>query len=192
MNPINQLLEKINTICPLNSVDKLMISGCLKQEEYPKNSYLNRARQSPEALFFITKGLVRIYHKDLKTGEEVTDWFLKEDECIYSCLNYFTSPLLSFEKIIAEEDTTVIVICKKDLETLFTQSPTIAKILLHFAENYIFMYDERVRSLRLSAEERYSRFKVQYPKLEARLKVRDLASYLGIARSTLCMLRGKR
>lgn len=144
-----------------------------------------------DTLYFIVSGLVRACYDDLTNRDEVTSWFLPEGGFIYSVTS-FVNNTPSFEAIVAEEDTVVVAISKQQLAALFSCSPTFSTIAFQIAQQYLCVYDERVRSLRLPAKERYKRFQSQYPMLEARVKLNHLASYLGIGRSTLCQLRSER
>jgi CRP-like cAMP-binding protein len=47
-------------------------------------------------------------------------------------------------------------------------------------------------NMSLTAEERYIKFSQQYPHLEQRLPLKQIASYLGITPESLSRIRGKR
>jgi hypothetical protein len=63
---------------------------------------------------------------------------------------------------------------------------------LKVTEKYLLLYDERVRSLKLPAKERYMRFQKQFPEISSKVKLSYLASYLGLSRSSLNIIRAKK
>lgn len=191
MNTTTHFLEQLTTIIPLTDAEKSTLQHHLQVIRFSKNSYLLQQGDVSDTLYFIVSGLVRAYYDDLTNRDEVTSWFLPEGGFIYSVTS-FVNNTPSFEAIVAEEDTVVVAISKQQLATLFSYSSTFSNIAFQLSQQYLCVYDERVRSLRLPAKERYKRFQSQYPTLEARVKLNHLASYLGIGRSTLCQLRSER
>lgn len=191
MDATTHFLEKIQAIYPLTDTEINALKSHICLKSYPKNHFLLNQNEVSDTLYFIVSGLVRAFYNDQKTQEEITAWFLPEGGFIYSVTS-FVDNTPSFEAIVAEEDTLVVAITKHDLEQLFLSSGAFTRIALYLTEQYLCIYDERVRSLRLPATECYERFQSQYPQLEARVKLNHLASYLGIARSTLFDLRKKR
>lgn len=182
-------IEKLIEINPISVQENEKISKLLTIQNLKKKQLLVRSGELSDCIFFVLEGLLRVYHYDEKFQEHST-WFVPEGGFRYSVLsNVHQKP--SLEYIEALEETTVCSLKKEDINNLIKFSSNFAQIFAHLFEQYLGVYDQRLRSMQLKPEERFLIFKIQYPKLESRLKIDQLASYLGIGRSTLLELRKK-
>lgn len=189
MYKICNFIEKLIEINPISVQENEKISKLLTIQNLKKKQLLVRSGELSDCIFFVLEGLLRVYHYDEKLQEHST-WFVPEGGFRYSVLsNVHQKP--SLEYIEALEDTKVCSLKQKDIYNLINFSSNFAQIYARLLEQYLCIYDQRHRSMQLKPEERYMRFKMQYPKLESRLKIEYLASYLGIGRSTLLELRKK-
>jgi CRP-like cAMP-binding protein len=185
----DNFIQKLIEIHPISSKEKEEISKILIKQNFKAKQNLLRNGEVSDRVFFVLEGLVRGYYYDEKQQEHST-WFVTDGGFIYSVMSYVHQKP-SFEYIEALEDTTVFSLKKEDIYKMIHFSSNLAIIYARLTEQYLAVYDQRHRSLQLKPEERYERFTSQYPKLEARLKIDHLASYLGIGRSTLLDLRKK-
>ncbi len=188
MNPIDYFLRYIDAIQTLTFEEKTQLQVHCKVYTYEPHTYLLRAGDVSNTMYFVCSGLVRSYYNDKITGESITSWLIKEGGFIYS-VNSYVNVSISFENIIAEEKTSVVGIHKHDLYALMSISGIYAKIALKLTEHYLQIYDERVRSLQYSAEERYRRFESQFPDLLLRVKKDHIASYLGMCKASFRKIR---
>jgi hypothetical protein len=75
--------------------------------------------------------LLRSYYFDEHTKEEVSSWFLAEGNFMFAVKSFVElSP--SFENIIAEEDSTVVILKKSDLESLLSKYAVFGQIQTKF------------------------------------------------------------
>lgn len=144
--------------------------------------------QVSDKIFFICKGMVRAFYQE--ESIEMTSWFAAESTFIYSASSY-SSQQPSYESIQLLEDSMLVVISKKDFEQMAAGSLEIAKLAIRILEHYILLFDQRTRLLRLPACERYRRFMSVYP-FAQRAQVAYVASYLGLSRSTVNLIRSKK
>ena len=189
MYKTDNFIEKLIEIHPISIQEKEEISKILSFHNFKPKQLLLLKEEVSDCVFFVLEGLVRGYYED-ETYQEHSTWFVPEGGFIYSVLSYVHQKP-SFECIEALEDTKVCSLKQKDIYNLINFSSNFAQIYARLLEQYLCIYDQRHRSMQLKPEERYMRFKMQYPKLESRLKIEHLASYLGIGRSTLLELRKK-
>lgn len=185
---INSFIAFLNSIHPLSDEASKALQSIISVQRFPKNSILLSEGQVLDRLYFLCEGLARAFYFD--NHQEFTSWILPENEFIISPYS-FSLQKPSFETIQLLEDSVVITIERKDLESLYKSFPEITYVSLKITEGYLLLYDERTRSLRLSAEERFIRFQNQYPRLLMRLQVQHIASFLGLSRSRISFLRNK-
>ncbi len=140
---------------------------------------------------FVVRGLLREYFL-LSSGDERTKAFVVEGQ-ISGSLADLLSEAPSKAHIVADEPTRLLTIPLSTFEALaekyedwrrFRRSATEALMLRKAEREY--------ELLALDADARYSAFKDQYPKLEARVAARHIASYLGITPVYLSRLRRRR
>lgn len=169
------LEEEINTI----SKKKIVLKG---------NSILNINERS-ENLFFIEKGLLRGYYFD--EGKEVTNWFAQEME-FATCFYSFIAEKPSFEIIQTLEDSELIQIPYKGLQSLYKSFPETERIGRIITENYYIKLEERILSLQFkTAKERYQKLASNKASLLQRASLGQIASYLGITQETLSRIRSE-
>ncbi|MCU0470850.1 MAG: Crp/Fnr family transcriptional regulator [Arcicella sp.] len=179
----------INTILPLKDDIAKNINQIVHVGNIPKGTLLLVEGQVSDKLYFLCSGMARAFYYD--NGEEITSWIVSNNDFIYSAYS-FIQQKPSYESIQILEDSIVLSIKLSDLENLYKKFPETSYIALKITERYMLLYDERVRSLRLSAIERYQRFQNQYPHIVSKVKTHYLASYLGMSRSCLHLLRSKK
>jgi CRP-like cAMP-binding protein len=139
-------------------------------------------------LYFIEKGFVRAYYD--KDGQEVTSWFMQENDLIVSVHSFFRQQP-SHENIMLLEKTTLTSISYEDLQALYRQFPRFNYTGRLLTENYYVLSEERLISMRMqSAQERYIALLRKYPQILRRAQLNQIASYLGMKPETLSRLRG--
>lgn len=157
--------------------------------EYSKGDYLFRQGDVCRHLFYIKKGLVRIYYYSNK-GKEITLWFSSEDSLITAIDSfYFYKPTRDYCEAL--EDLVVYTITHSQLETLLNNkkgAQTAFYIMYELTRKMANLID----SIRFqSAEDRYISLLRNYPAILQRVSLGHIASYLGITQETLSRIRGK-
>ena len=184
-----KFLNLLNSIVPLSIETVEQLKKITVTNKLPKGTLLLTEGQVSDKLFFLCEGMARAFYYE--NGAEITSWIVSDNDFIYSTAS-FIQQKPSFETIHLLEDSTVLCLTFKDLNNVYTKYPETIYVALKITEKYLLLYDERVRSLRLSAEERYLRFQKQFPQIVAKVKVEYIASYLGLSRSSLNLLRSKK
>jgi CRP-like cAMP-binding protein len=189
MTNFNNFIQNLIEIYPITAKEKEEISKRLIYQTFKAKQQLLFEGDISNRIFFVLEGLIRSYYYDERQQEHNT-WFVAENGFIHSVTSYVNDQP-SFEYIEALENTRVCSLKKEDINYLISLSSNIALIYARLTEQFMCVYDQRNRYLQLKPEERYRSFKIQYPKLESRLKIDHLASFLGIGRSTLLELKRK-
>lgn len=185
----SNFLNLLNSIVPLSNEIVEQLRKITVTNKLPKGTLLLTEGQVSDKIFFLCEGMARAFYYE--NGDEITSWIVSDNDFIYSTAS-FIQQKPSFETIHLLEDSTVLCLTFQDLNEIHGKYPETIYISLKITEQYLLLYDERVRSLRLSAEERYLRFQKQFPQIVAKVKVQYLASYLGLSRSSLNTLRSKK
>jgi len=158
---------------------------------FPRDGWLLRAGQRAELSFFIMRGLAREFQTD-REGIEHTRAFRAEGELTGSLLDLLSGqPAMT--SIQALEPTDALVFRYRDFESLFDRYPALERCSRRFAEHlYMRKVAREHEMLSLTAEQRHAQWLVEHPRLDARIRRRDLASYLGVTPEHLSRLRRRR
>ena len=158
----------------------------LKREDYKKKSFLLEEGQVSNRVYFIEKGLVRVYY--LKDGVEICSGLLCEGGVVIAVESFFNRTR-SEEYIQALEDLSVYYISFEELETLYREVPEFNVVGRKLITAYYVKSEQRNFMLRRqSAPEKIAYFQQHFGHLVARVPRKDIASYLGVTLETLSRL----
>lgn len=159
---IDHFIRTVNSLTPLSPLFIQKFQEIISVQRLPGGTLLLGEGQVSDKIFFLCKGLTRSFY--FEKDQEVTSRIAAENDFIYPCFS-FIEQKKSMETIQLLENSTVISIRKQDLDALYQQFPETAYLALKITECYLLIHDARIRSMRLSAEERLSDFKKRYPHL---------------------------
>lgn len=183
------IIKSINETFRVSEAALEKLISCLHLIEIPKKTILIGPSQKNDNVYFVEKGIARSYI--LSEGKEVTSWFSKEGELIYST-NSFYGKTEGYENEVIQvlEDSFLYYIPVIELERLCFEYGDIANWLriLH-QKAFVEMERRLICRLYMSAEERYRNFQEKNPDLYQRVNLGYIASYLGMSHVTLCALR---
>lgn len=144
--------------------------------------------QRCDHLYFIRSGFVRVYYLDLD-GNEITHWFCAKDSLITSPFSYVKGErnILFFEAL---EDTELVLISSKQLNTLTNHLPELADSFRVINAEFAMVLSRRIMSIHTeTAEERYLNLMKEHPLLFQKAKLSHIASFLGIKQQSLSRIR---
>ena len=157
--------------------------------EFSKGDHLFKQGEVCRHLFYIEKGLVRVYYNSDK-GKEITLWFSSEDSLVIAIDSYYLHKPTR-DNCEALENLIVYTITHSQLETLLNNKKG-AQTVCHIMYEVTRKMAELNESTRFrSAEERYTSLISNYPAILQRVSLSQIASYLGITQETLSRIRGK-
>ncbi|MFZ5551874.1 MAG: Crp/Fnr family transcriptional regulator [Bacteroidota bacterium] len=99
--------------------------------------------------------------------------------------NSFFNNEKSNENIIAEENSQLVVISKDNLEKLYDKIPNMNRIGRIFAEQSYINAMDRIHILQSTGIEKIQHFLSEFRDVWKKAKINDIASYLGMERSSL-------
>ncbi|PBJ15905.1 Crp/Fnr family transcriptional regulator [Flavobacterium sp. ACN6] len=139
-------------------------------------------------IYFVEKGLLRIYFMDHNDDEKTFHFALE---------NTFATDYQSFLKetsadfyIQALENTTVIVITFEMLQLLYKNLRNGEKLGRLIAEDYFFLMNSKIKALYTETPlQRYNSMNANFPKILLRVPQHYIASYLNISPVHLSRLK---
>ena len=162
----------------------------LKIKKLRKKQYLLQEGEISRYEYFVNKGCLRTYSIDEKGQEHIVqfaieDWWTGD---MYS----FLTQTPGLYTIDALEDSELFCLEKNALEELYTKIPKFEKFFRHLLQNAFIAGQRRIiESMSLAADQRYCKFIEQYPLMEKRLPLKQIASYLGITPESLSRIRSQ-
>lgn len=159
--------EIINRIYPLPDTSIEKLAKCLAEETYSKGYKLLEAGRIETNIFFLKKGIVRVYIP--VDGKEITFWIGKEGDTIVSLKSYINN-LPGYETIELIEESVLYVLNCKDIQKLFNEDIHIANWGRRFAELELLKTEERlIPLLYTTGSERYINMLENTPELLQRI-----------------------
>lgn len=181
---IDQILDNIWKL-PAGSKEKLKEN--IEQLSYLKGKILLRAGKTEKDIYFIKKGIARVYVS--QENNEVTICFLAEGQTAISMKSY-VSGKQGYENIELLEDSELYRLDSRNLHNLFLEDVQIANWGRKFAEQELIKTEERFISGQFrTATERYVELLQNNPGLIQRVQLGYIASYLGITQVSLSRIR---
>lgn len=155
-----------------------------------KNTDLQPIGHTCKTIYFINKGVARIYY--FKDGVDITESFAFENNIIARVESLFTGKP-SRKAIQILEDAEIVAINSTLLFKLYDKYPEIERLFrLIFESAYVGTVD-RIEGIQFhTAEERYNALMKEAPDVIKRIPLKYIASYLGITQVSLSRIRGIR
>jgi CRP-like cAMP-binding protein len=174
----------------LTSEEIDILKSLFSHRKFRKHQYILQEGEVATHDNFIIKGICRTYRVDEDEHEHILRF--TPEEWWVGDLASFLSEKPSLYNIDCLEDTEVLRITYRDLETLFEKVPKMNKYFRLLYQKSIIAYSLRLTSNQSkSASERYEEFIKSFPHIEQRVTDQQIASYLGIAPQSLSRIRNQ-
>jgi CRP-like cAMP-binding protein len=175
----------------MTSQEELEIDTLFQREELSKGHFLFRQGDSCRHVFFIEKGLVRIY-RNSDMGKEVTAFFMPENTFVTAIDSFYEHKPTHYNFVLLE-DSIVYSISYSNWEEMLAKSHAMAKFLFRTMYELARRCTELLANVKFrTAEERYKMLLQDYPFIFQRVQLSYIASYLGITPETLSRLRSEK
>lgn len=183
---IDQILDNIYL---LPDASKQALKQSIVRVNYPKGFLLLKADKIEKNIYFIKKGIARLY--TTSTENEITFLFCKEGDTVVSMKSYVQHKK-GYENVELLEDSELYELKTEKLHELLTTDIHIANWSRRFAEQELIKTEERFISRQFrTAKERYEEILKDHPSLIQRVQLGHIASYLGITQVTLSRIRAE-
>ena len=173
------LLQHIAKHIQLSEEDKYYLLSLLQSKKLRRKTFLRQEGDITKAAVFVTSGLLRMYSID-KNGFEHILQFAPPGWWIGDMKSYVTQQPGSLY-IDALEDSEILLLEKKHLDSLYEKVPAFERFFRILAEKSIATYQQRlIDNLSLPAIDRYTNFCRLYPSLVECLPQKQVAAYIGV------------
>jgi CRP-like cAMP-binding protein len=163
------------------------ISDISKVTSVKKNADLQKIGHTCKTIYFIHKGIARIYY--YKDGNDITESFSFENSIIARVESLFSGKP-SRKAIQVLEDAEFIAIDSEKLVKLYDAFPDIERLFRKIFEQGYVDTVHRMESIQFhTAEERYAVLLKENPEVVKRIPLKHVASYLGITQVSLSRIR---
>ena len=184
--PFIKTLEKYGT---LSEACKADWNAATQTKNYPAGKELLELGDINNKLFFIEKGLARVYY--FSDVQDITSRFAWEGNFLCSVGSFF-SQIPATEQIELLEDSVVRIISYQHYRQFLDKHPDLGNLFREIYEQRFVVNDLRTKLiLETNYTKRYSNFLNAYPEISARVQVNHVASFLGMSYSKLCHIRGE-
>lgn len=184
---MSHLQKAIRDISPLSDESMKLFLAAWKEWIVPKDHFLVREHAVADHIFFIEKGIARIYYH--KNDKEITEWIAMDQSFFLSIISFFerTPSKLIVQTIepavvmgIHYNDLTALAAAHHDIETLYRKMMSFSLILSQ----------HRMESIQFeTAQQRYSKLMKNSPGIIQRVPLTYIASFLGVTLETLSRIR---
>lgn len=187
---LNQFRKHMAAYVEFNEAEWIICQQHLKVKTFKKKQHFIEAGRVCNQLGFILSGSLRFYH--IVDGNDITGYFCFENEYVSSYKSFLTGQP-SYTYIQALENTTVLIVDKKDWEQMLN-NPMLAYKMERFgrllAEHYLICYEDRVNAfVTQTPEERYLALFNTGRDILQRMPQRYIANFLGITPVSLSRMR---
>lgn len=185
---LTQLFQHFKKYTALSEKAEEAIAAICSLITIKKNRDLQPIGHTCKTIYFINKGIARIYY--FKDGIDVTENFFFENSIIARVESLFTGKP-SRKAIQVLEDAEIVGINANQLFKLYDSFPEIERLFRKIFEAAYVETVHRIEGIQFhTAEERYKALLLEAPDILKRVPLKYVASYLGITQVSLSRIRG--
>jgi CRP/FNR family transcriptional regulator, anaerobic regulatory protein len=187
---MNNFIEFLHYVSELSDETKRDLEHCIKTFEFPKNHILLKQGQVCNYLYFVDKGLLRLFY--YQDGKDISDYFAVENNLIGGIDSFFSRK--PSDKIIETlEQSNLSAISFDDIEKLFAKYHDFERVGRLLSIDAFLSMQERLFAIQFhTAKQRYDNLFKSSPDILQRVPLGHVASFLGITQVTLSRIRGQK
>jgi len=187
---MEKLEKAISDISKLTPESMKLFLAAWKHWSVPKDHFLVREQTVSDYIYFLQKGVVRIYY--YKNEKEITEWIAMDEQFFLSITSFFERKP-SYLIIQTLEPSEIYGIHHNDFMALADQNHEIEKLLRKMVTASLILSQQRMDSIQFeTAHQRYDRLMKSSPQMIQRVPVSYIASFLGVTLETLSRIRSSR
>lgn len=184
---MNEIRKFIDNTSPMNDSDWKFFSSKLKKVKFKKNTALLKIGKIENYLYFISKGIIRLYIP--RVENDLTFGFLFKNEFVTAYDSFLTQSPSEYQ-IETLTETILWKISNEDLQEVYERTSSGNIIGRKMAENMFLIKSKRELSfLSKTAEERYLDLFSDRPELFQQIPLKYIASYIGVTPQALSRIR---
>jgi CRP-like cAMP-binding protein len=185
-----ELSEYFKNISKLSDSLEEDLKNLFEPKEFFKGDLLFKQGEICRHLFYIKKGLVRVYYY-AGSGKEITAWFSAENTLVTAIDSfYYHKPTRDNCEVL--EDSVVYPINFSEWDIILNSEKG-ARLAFYILFGITRKMTDYISSIKFqSAEERYRALIEEFPAIQQRTSLGHIASYLGITQETLSRIRSNK
>ena len=185
-----ELSEHLKNIAKLSDSLEDDLKNLFEPKKFSKGDHLFKQGEICRHMFYIEKGLVRVYYYS-DIGKEITAWFSAENTLITALDSFYNhKPTSDYCEVL--EDSVVYPMSFSEFEIILNSEKG-ARLAFYILYEITRKMTEYISSIKFqSAEERYKALIKEYPTIQQRTSLGHIASYLGITQETLSRIRSNK
>ncbi len=192
---MNSKLSKIHvaikSLIEIDDKEWSYYSSLFTTKNYNKKEILLQPDNICDNIFFINKGLLRIFFMD-KNGNESTFYFSQENDFAVDYESFLNRTPSNYT-IEAMEDTQVVHMSYKMVVDGYNKLRNGEKLGRLLAEKYFIIFSRKIQNIYTKTPyERYQLMNTQFPNIRQRVSQHYIASYLNISSVHLSRLINKK
>lgn len=185
------LLTEIEKVIPVSKEMEGAIREKFVKRKVFRTESLHQTGKIARELFFIEKGLIRIFYHNA-AGKDITYGYYTEGDFVTIPESFFTQSASKYHMEMLE-DGLINSISYTALNQLLIDFPEMQRLENKTLQSFLLKAGERIVALQfLSAEERYDTLMETQPSIIGRAPLGTVASYLGITQETLSRIRNRK
>jgi CRP-like cAMP-binding protein len=184
MGPLEREISRISVLSP--AVMKTYLDAW-QHWTVSKDHYLVREHEVCDYIFFIRKGVARIYY--YKNDKEISEWFATDEQFFLSITSFFnrTPSRLIIHTL---EPAEVMGIHHNDLMRLAKEYHEVETLFRKMMCSSLILSQLRMDSIQFeTAQQRYEGLVKKSPQIIKRVPLSYIASFLGVTLETLSRIR---
>ncbi len=188
---MQQIKDVISQMIQISEQELENFTSKFHVRKIKKNELVAKSEEIPNEVFFINKGLLRVFIVDSK-GTEHSLHFALENQFIADYANYINkTPAHYF--LQALEETEVVVMPRSAIDWGYKHLTEGNKLGRLIAEYYFIYQDNRITNSYIrSPKERYEAINQLFPNINQRIPQHLITSYLGISSVHLSRLKNQK
>lgn len=187
---MDALQKQIDSISSISKQGMEEFLAAWKYWYIPKEHFLLREKAVSDYIYFIEKGVVRIFYR--KNEKEITEWIAMDGQFFLSITSFFER-IPSRLIIQTLERSEIYGIHHDEFMRLAEKHHDIEKLLRKMVTRSLILSQVRMDSIQFeTAQQRYDRLLKDAPQIIQRVPLSYIASFLGITLETLSRIRSNK
>lgn len=185
---MQQLRAYLTAYADFSADDWQRIEMAFESRTYPKGGFLLQAGQTDRHIWFVERGVVRVYEAS-EDGVEQTFYFMSSGQ-FTADVESFNDRLPTVGNIQAITDCQTRAVSYDEFQQLIGQIPAWNSAIQRITEKALLeKVHKRSRLVYEDAKTRYRRLLIEQPEVAQQVPLGMIASYLGITLPSLSRLR---
>ena len=190
MDKFKPLLDYINRIVALTDEEERILISLISFRKLLKGQYFLQQGDVCKYSGFVISGCTKTFYVD-EEGQEHVVMFSIEDWWTSDMGSFITQKPADFN-VQCLENTELIQFSYENQQQMMQEIPKLERFFRIIVQRALVASQKRiVRSMSMSAKDRYLFFRKEYPKMEQRIPQYLIASYLGITKEFLSKIKSQ-